>query len=83
MNPKNTSEEPKFNLGDLVTYIYSNSSDVHPRVGMVIDFFKVDLDPLEEAPFVDYFYEYDVLWIGENYTSIMFEMFLEKYEYER
>ncbi len=81
MSLKNISEEPKFNLGDLVTYIYSNSSDTHPRVGMVISFFKVELTLPEDAPFTDYFYEYDVLWIGSNYASVMFEMFLEKYEH--
>ena len=83
MNPNNISEEPKFNVGDLVTYIYSNSSGPYPRVGMVIGFFKVEFILPEESPFSDYFYEYDILWIGANYASVMFEMFLEKYEYEK
>ena len=80
MNPNNISEEPKFNVGDLVTYIYSSSCDTHPRVGMVISFFKVEYPLPEESPFLDYFYEYDILWVGKNYASVMFEMFLEKYE---
>ena len=83
MNLKNTSDEPKFHVGDLVTYIYSSSSDKQPRIGIVIGFFKVEFILPEESPFTDYFYEYDVLWIGANYASIMFEMFLEKYEYEK
>ena len=83
MNPNNTSEEPKFNVGDLVTYIYSSSSDVHPKVGLIISLFKVEMVLPEESPFVDYFYEYDVLWIGSSYASIMFEMFIEKYEHEK
>ena len=83
MNPNNTSEEPKFNVGDLVTYVYSSSSDTHPRVGLVISFFKVEMILPEESPFTDHFYEYDVMWVGANYASIMFEMFLEKYEHER
>ena len=82
MNQDNISEEPKFNIGDLVTYIYSNSSDTHPRVGMIVNSFKVEFDLPEESTFADYFYEYDVLWIGKNYATVMFEMFLQKYEYE-
>jgi hypothetical protein len=82
MNQDNISEEPKFNIGDLVTYIYSNSSDTHPRVGMIISSFKVEFDLPEESTFADYFFEYDVLWIGKNYATVMFEMFLQKYEYE-
>tara|TARA_R110002012_G_scaffold272365_1_gene457876 strand:- start:383 stop:634 length:252 start_codon:yes stop_codon:yes gene_type:complete len=82
MNPSNISEEPKFNVGDLVTYIYSSSCDTHPRVGLIIGFFKVEMILAEESPFTDHFYEYDVMWVGENYASIMFEMFLEKYEHE-
>ena len=83
MNQDVISEDPKFKLGDLVTYVYSNSSDTHPRVGLIIGFFKVELVIPEESPFLDYFYEYDVLWIGKKYSSIMFEMFLEKYQHEQ
>ena len=49
---------------------------------MVISFFKVEFLLPEESPFSDYFYEYDVLWVGKNYASVMFEMFLEKYEHD-
>jgi hypothetical protein len=83
MNPSNTLEEPRFNVGDLVTYIYSSSCDIHPRVGLIIGFFKVEIALPEESPFVDYIYEYDVMWVGTNYASVMFEMFLEKYEHEK
>jgi len=44
---------------------------------------KVDIQLPEEAEFLDHFYEYDVLWARRGYTSIMFEMFIEKYEYEK
>ena len=83
MNPKDISEEPQFNIGDLVAYIYSDISKTHPRVGLVIAYFKVEYDVPEETAFLDYFYEYDILWIGEKYSSVMFEMFLEKYQHDK
>tara|TARA_R100001443_G_scaffold66769_2_gene75755 strand:- start:1034 stop:1285 length:252 start_codon:yes stop_codon:yes gene_type:complete len=83
MNPSNTSEEPKFNIGDLVTYIYSDSSDIHPRVGLVVGLFKLEFELPEETTFTEYLYEYDIMWVGHNYASVMFEMFLEKYEHEK
>ena len=81
-SPKNlssTSEEPKFSVGDLVSYIYQTSTEIYPEVGLVLEVHKVDLILPEESSFA----EYDILWTGRNYTSIIFEMFIEKYEYQK
>ena len=82
-NPSSTSEEPEFNIGDLVCYLYRDFSDREPDIGLITAVVKVDIQLPEEAEFLDYFYEYDVLWARRGYTSIMFEMFIEKYEYEK
>ena len=82
-NPNSTSEEPKFGVGDLVCYIYQSSTEIYPEVGLVLEVHKVDLILPEESTFAEILYEYDVLWTGRNYTSIMFEMFIEKYQYEK
>ena len=80
MNPNSISEEPKFNIGDLVAYVYADSSDSHPRVGLIVGFFKLEFELPEETTFTEYLYEYDVMWVGQNYASVMFEMFLEKFQ---
>tara|TARA_R110000824_G_C14792073_1_gene633411 strand:- start:5 stop:274 length:270 start_codon:yes stop_codon:yes gene_type:complete len=85
-SPKNlssTSEEPKFSVGDLVSYIYQTSTEIYPEVGLVLEVHKVDLILPEESSFAEILYEYDILWTGRNYTSIIFEMFIEKYEYQK
>ena len=83
MNQNNTSEESKFNIGDLVIYVYQDSSNKQPEIGLVLEVIKVDYDLPEESIFAEHFYEYDIMWCNKGYSSVMFEMFLAKYEHEK
>ena len=82
-NVKNTSLDPEFEIGDLVCYIYQTSSDLNPQIGLVMQVNKVEISLIEESQFVEHYYEYDVLWTNQTHVSVMFEMFLKKYEYQK
>lgn len=81
-NTSDTSEGPKFKVGDLVYYVYRSSDDPLPDIGLVIEVSKIEFVLPEESSFIDHFYEYDILWTNRGYATLMFEMFLEKYIYQ-
>ena len=79
MTVENTLQNAKFKIGDLVEYVYYTMDSQFPRLGIVVNLIKMDFQIPEEPNFMEYFYEYEVLWVGDAHPVLVFEMFIEKY----